>query len=393
MTSPNLKSHLSYKKFINKPKILLLDTGYLVTKDVIDAAENLGINLFSLKTQGTGQGSDHFIKNLLESLIAFKPDFLMSINHLGFDSEGVLTKLLAEYKIPMLSWFVDNPLFILGESKKNVSSWMQVFSFERNSIKYLKKLGFDNPVYMPTGCNRKLFHEKIASSIEKTPLSFVGNSWWDKGFLEPNKKIQEAAKRILKGCLIEEIIHNNSFSYGSKIKDNFKLNNEEFSAVLACAVARKSMERRVNFIKTFQNENICVYGDKYWADLIPDLSLKNRLEYSSQLPDLFKNCDFNTNISAFQMPTALNQRVWNVPGTGSLLITDFQEDLEEFFIEGEDLVSFKSNQEALEKYKFYKKNLDLREKIAKKAFKKIIRYHTVSHRLREMLKVMKSKFI
>lgn len=44
------------------------------------------------------------------------------------------------------------------------------------------------------------------------------------------------------------------------------------------------------------------------------------------------------NNPAAQMPTALNQRVWDVPGVCGFLITDAQEDALEFFEEDVDMV-------------------------------------------------------
>ncbi|CAD7772671.1 hypothetical protein BLFGPEAP_00816 [Candidatus Methanoperedenaceae archaeon GB50] len=119
IVSQSLKRVLDYKKFSSeKPRILIIDTPYFLVKEVISACHKLNWPIYRLRLSDLEKGSNEFIKRLIWALINFKPDFLLTINHFGFDEEGKLTELLTEFKIPFASWFVDNPFFILRNYPK-----------------------------------------------------------------------------------------------------------------------------------------------------------------------------------------------------------------------------------------------------------------------------------
>jgi len=92
---------------------------------------------------------NEFIKRLIWALINFKPDFLLTINHFGFDEEGKLTELLTKFKIPFASWFVDNPFFILKNYPKQISCYLFIFLWDKSYRKILQKNGFENIAILP----------------------------------------------------------------------------------------------------------------------------------------------------------------------------------------------------------------------------------------------------
>jgi spore maturation protein CgeB len=92
------------------------------------------------------------------------------------------------------------------------------------------------------------------------------------------------------------------------------------------------------------------------------------------------------------MPTAVNQRVWDVPGTGGFLLTDAQDDVRRFFVDGTDIALYETFEEAVEKASWYLQRPDEALKIAARGHAKIEAAHRVTHRLLEMYQVMKARF-
>ena len=93
-----LRKVLDYSRFRSSScKIVILDSGYLTVAECARGLEKLGHKVFPLAL------GDDFIKRLLNLLVMVKPDFLLTVNHLGFDEEGKLTDLLSELRIPFAS--------------------------------------------------------------------------------------------------------------------------------------------------------------------------------------------------------------------------------------------------------------------------------------------------
>ncbi len=394
--SEPLKQALGYPRFKGAPRVLVFDADYLTVRDIIDGAAELGWTVATLKTKTKGTPDDSFLARLLEALVLNRPDFILTVNHLGFDEAGVLSKLLNCYEIPTASWFVDHPLPIIGGAVENATSNTQVFCFERSALDWIRSQGYQDPVYLPTGSNRRWFHpDRINRSFDAQmamPLSFVGNSWWSKARVEPSKPIRKAAKKLKAQIEINRRTVANGFA---RQLDRATLKTRDprgrFAAA-SVALAEASMATRQRFAKALQPVGLTVFGDPYWEQLVPGITLKPGVDYKKDLPALFHGSDVNANVTAEQMPTAVNQRVWDVPSVKGFLLTDAQEDALEFFVEDEEIVVYRSLEEAKDKARFYIDHPELRAPIAQKAFDKVDQAHRISHRLEQMAKTMRARF-
>ena len=149
MNAPLLKRCLDYPRLKAPPyRILLLDSGYFTVAECKKGLEKLGHKVFLLPL-----GED-FIKRLLLLLVEAKPDFLLTINHLGFDVEGKLTSLLTELKLPFASWFVDSPTYILYRDNRQVSDFCAALQLGKelsaeNGGDRLQISGVPSPCYRP----------------------------------------------------------------------------------------------------------------------------------------------------------------------------------------------------------------------------------------------------
>lgn len=89
----------------------------------------------------------------------------------------------------------------------------------------------------------------------------------------------------------------------------------------------------------------------------------------------------------------LNMRTFEVMGTGSFLLTEYVPSMEELFQDGVHLAWYKTIDEAIDKAKFYLKNEDLRNEIAKKGYQEVILNHTIDNRLDRMLQVCEKELL
>ena len=82
-------------------------------------------------------------------------------------------------------------------------------------------------------------------------------------------------------------------------------------------------------------------------------------------------------------------RIFEAVCSGSLLITEYVEGLEQFFELEKEIVTFKTKEEALNKIIYYHNNIEERELIAKKGHERFMKDHTSKIRLEKLLNSLK----
>ena len=101
-----------------------------------------------------------------------------------------------------------------------------------------------------------------------------------------------------------------------------------------------------------------------------------------------KCTDINLNISLRSIVTGIPMRIFDIMGAGGFVLTDYREDMLQFFVPGEDFVYYESREDLLEKIDYYLAHDDERRQIAASGHEKIAQAHTFDHRVREILDVV-----
>ena len=57
---------------------------------------------------------EEVLRRLLIDIRDYVPDLVFTVNHLGFDREGLLLDTLHRLRVPSVSWYVDSPALILN---------------------------------------------------------------------------------------------------------------------------------------------------------------------------------------------------------------------------------------------------------------------------------------
>jgi len=392
MPSPALRAALGYRKLLPErpPRALVLRADYYVFGDLIEGARELGWSIDVLETPREGRGQGSFLRELLGRAVEGRPDFLLSVNHLGFDEEGALAGLLDDLGLPLASWFVDHPLPILGGAPESARANTQLFCFERSALPWLRDAGFEEPAYLPTAASTRRFHPdavdaELASELG-APLVFVGGSWWRRA-----REDFDAGRRARSIGLEERGPVDRQLLRRAPCPELAGLSRRDHDA-LQVALAERSMRRRRALLETLAPLAPRVHGDEAWRRLLPELDLHPSLDPERALPACFAGSAVNLNVTAEQMPTAVNQRVWEVPAAGGFLLTDDQEDVGLHFELGREAVTYGSPEEALELAQHFLEHRSEREAIATRAFERVEREHRTRHRLLEVERVMRARF-
>ena len=140
------------------PRVLLLTSKYFLMGEIEGACRKLGIEYKLVVIRDEAVARADFVQQLLEAVVAFRPDCCITLNHMGVDVEGVLMDLLARLQLPLASWFVDNPHLIIHLYSRCVSPWTTLFTWDADNIESLRTSGFGHVFYLPLGTDPDRFH-------------------------------------------------------------------------------------------------------------------------------------------------------------------------------------------------------------------------------------------
>ncbi len=91
------------------------------------------------------------------------------------------------------------------------------------------------------------------------------------------------------------------------------------------------------------------------------------------------------------MKNGLNQRIFDVPASGAFLLTDHKEALWDLFAP-EEVVTFRSVEDAQEKLAYYLKYPETRRRVATRARERVLSQHTYGHRVQTIVRQMAETF-
>ena len=393
-------------RFKNKePRILLITSKYFLVGELAAACKRLGYPHHLLILEDEEIAGSAFVENLLSAVIDFHPDCVLTMNHLGVDREGVLTDLLARLKLPLGSWFVDNPQLILHLYNHLVSPWTTIFTWDADNLPGLRSMGFEHAFHLPLGTDPDRFrpnrdamppHQSWVSSV-----SFVGNSMVYKvakrmeagRFSAPLLRgYENLAARF--GATEERSVRQFILDQGPELSDAYNgLPNDE---------ARLAYEAMITWEATRQYRATCVekilpftpliVGDDGWMTNFRHNShpwrLHPVLSYYADLPRFYQWSDVNFNCTSKQMKGAVNQRLFDVPAAGAFLITDWREQMDELFEPGKEMIVFREPEEIPELVEYYLRHPEARTRMALAARRRVLAEHTWDHRLQFILKTM-----
>lgn len=87
-------------------------------------------------------------------------------------------------------------------------------------------------------------------------------------------------------------------------------------------------------------------------------------------------------------PYANNMRLYEATGVGTLLITDWKDNLTEMFEPGKEVVTYHTPEECVELINYYLENDQERQMIAKAGQERTLRDHTSYQRMKELLEII-----
>ena len=404
-----------YPKFKEAaPRILLITSQYFLMGEVVEACKTLNLPHHLLHIENDEMGQAEFVENLLKAVLEFKPDFALTINHLGVDREGVFTELLERLELPLASWFVDNPHLILFQYAGLKSPWLSIFTWDADNVSSLKDEGFQHAFYLPLGATPERYAAAgavagagrfTAPPEWKAPVSFVGNSMVYKvaqrmKAAKPSKPLLLAYKQIAAGFAVhpERSVYAYLTAHHPELMPAYEqLGSMERRLAFETMITWEATRQyRAACLRPILDFNPLLVGDKGWRLTFPDappgVRLHAELSYYTDLPFFYPLSEINFNCTSAQMKGAVNQRVFDVPAAGAFVLTDWRAQMDDLFEPEKEVIFYRSPEEVPELLKYYLAHPQERGRIAAAARKRVLAEHTYAHRLQTIIARMREVY-
>ncbi|MEL6184793.1 MAG: glycosyltransferase [Myxococcota bacterium] len=378
LSSPHLKARLGYPRFASEDlDVLVIDARYHLVGELRRALAQRGHRVWTLPVAPDAQD---MVRTLLRALVEYRPDFVLTVNHHGFDEGGAVGDLLETLEIPVAAWYVDSPLFVLRGRPVPAAGVTALFTWERTLVPVFS--AECQTVHLPLATDPDTFS---GADVEGRGITFVGDSgrraaakWRDR--LDPQTfESAETVADSLRDRNAQRFVR-------AEVRDTARAADH-----LAAAAWRGTSRWRTEVLSAFVEDGLEVYGDEGWADALPSARRHPEVPYGPSLARLYRESAVNLNVTSLQMPTAVNQRVFDVPAAGGFLLTDAQADLAELFAEDE-IATWTCIEEAIDKSKYYVRHPERRQALVRRGQARVLAEHTYGHRADVLVDTLRRRF-
>ena len=386
------------------PRILLLTSRYFLLGEVTAACERLDIPHHLLDLQTREMEMEVFVGKVLHALTTFKPDFVLTVNHLGVDHEGVLAQILQRMDLPLVSWFVDNPHLILPLYPKAHQDRTLLLTWDADNVDSLRAFGYPNVAHLPLGVDHTRFTPGRPGREEwKADVSFVGNSMAAK--TEARRKAADPGPELSArlGEVARAFGDSEEPSAARFLLANYPELRPGFMELASpgrmlafetLLTWQSTLDYRLDCIRCLMPFKPLVVGDPGWIILMPGPGWRHlpELGYYEDLPGFYPRSAINFNATSRQMKGAVNQRVFDVPACGGFLITDHRRQMEELFEPGREVIVYEHPDEIQGLVERWLTDESGRRAVTEAARKRILAEHTYDHRIQALADLARQTF-
>ena len=347
--------------------------------------------------------SDEFerqVTSIVNKAKSEKCDGVVSWNYYSVASEAC-----ERLGIPYISWTFDSPL-VTAYTKTMPNSCNHMFIFDKAFCQDLKSKGA-NSYYLPLGVNTtrlgaiNITDEQIAHFSED--VSFVGSLYNYRNEYNkvkdrfPEDVIAAHEKIFIKQCgdwrnnylytdiSDEDIELMEKYARIHDIEDYLYISKRELYIGIIFARKMAEYERFRILNELGKCCKLTLYNSKDDHSMLENVICKPEVNYELETPIVYFSSKINLNMTIRSIQTGLPLRVFDIMGVGGFLLSNYQEEFEELYTPGKDVVLYSSMDELIDKTKFYLTHERERLTIAMNGYKRTIAEHTMKIRAVQML--------
>lgn len=374
--------------------------------DLIEAFEEIGLSVDCITEEMTRKDvSLQECIALLDATLQKKAyNFIFSINFYPAISE-----VCNIYHLPYLCWIVDSPIMELYTTSIR-NPWNRIFLFDRTLYEEFAPLNPNCIFHLPLATNVKSKQQVIAQCTHtdrtkfQSDVSFIGSLYTEKnpydrlknapeyltGFLSA---LMEAQKKVYGYYFVQECLNDEIVSTFRKHMPDFYTLPEGSYLTDAATVAQKyigykitAMERQEMLEALSAHFSVDLYTGSNTASL-PKVHNCGFAKTLTEMPVIFHESKINLNMTCKSIRSGIPLRIWDILGCEGFVISNYQAEIPEHFVPGEDIALYSSKEELLTLTDYYLHHENERKEIAHNAYQKMTEYHTFTVRVLQMLQL------
>ena len=342
------------------------------------ALVNMGHDILYFDYRGLKRhlGREGMNRRLQEVADAERPDVLFSVLHREIVEREVIRKISRQGRFLTLNWFTDDHFLFESYTQFWAPCFNWAVTTSAGALNKYASIGYTNVIKSQWGCNHFLYRP-----LDLPPAydcSFVG---------QPHGDRREVI-RALRGAGLSVRTWGNGWEEGvidqeemirvfNQSRINLNLSNASSpprrprsALTRARRAAREWLSDRLNIIP-----GVRAFREEARLRRKEQRRRRNAARSSAQPAGVV-------------LPEQIKGRNFEVPGCGGFLITGPAENLEEYYRDGEEVVIFRSQEELIDKARYYLEHEEERAAVAQAGCRRTLAEHTYVHRFAEIFERM-----
>lgn len=386
-----------------KKTILFLEWASFGTPFIVEAFEQLGYKVEKIpfpRDKVDTRRDEEYTGKLVQQILKKQYAAVFSYNY--FPVVAVACKAC---RLPYISWTYDSP-FIQLYSKTLEYDTNFVFVFDSYTVEELRQLGYDRVFYLPMAAPKDYYTRMQQNNSYKKQyacdVAFVG-SLYSEDFHNPFRALNK-----LEGYyagVVDGIVQAQKVVYGVNFLEQALYSRpdlvEELRKHCPIGVAADGLEtiewtyanyylsRKITSIerRALLEALGAVCDTKLYTpekNELKGVDVRGKVDFYREAPYVYSSSKINLNISLRSIKHGVPLRAFDIMGNGGFLLSNYQEDFFDLFEPDEEVVLYGSQEEAVEKARFYLEHDALRKEIAQRGYERIQAEHTYLHRAEVM---------
>ncbi|MBI5020376.1 MAG: glycosyltransferase [Ignavibacteriales bacterium] len=308
-------------------------------------SENYQVDFFPFDEIMRDIGRDNMNKRLIETVHELKPDccfFVLFTDEIKKETIQTITEKSGSITF---NWFGDDHWRFENYSKHWAPLFDWISTTDSLSVDMYQRIGCKNVIKTQWGFNHHLY--KNHDVVKEHDVTFIGQSHSNR-------------KRIL-----HQLEKNGlNIKCWGKGWENGRLNHEDMVKMFS--------RSKINLNFT---ESSIVFDWKPITKVFINRRADDSLHFNSPL-QMLRNIKVLTGKRRHQ----IKGRNFEIPGSGGFLLTQYADNLDEYFIPGKEIAVFSDTNDLKDKIKYYLSNDEERENIRQAGFQRALRDHTYEKR-------------
>lgn len=365
--------------------------------DMLDALSYMGHEVIKCEIPFLDYNVDAaFTHNLEKVFNKNKCDIFLS-----FDFFPLIAKSAERLKKKYISWVYDMPHGTLF-SPSIRSEYVYLYIFDREQYKQIKELGAKNIFHLPLAVNTRRLNKKLGelgeNIVYQQDVSFVGSLYEDnmfrkiqylpeylKGYLEGVIKAQMeiAGYNLVNEVLTEEVVSQLCKIVKLNLNKTYLWNDKQiYTDMINAEITHRERIRLLKSVNELFDFKL------FTGSVTKDFSKKvlgGTVSYDTQMPMVFRRSKINLNITLRSITSGIPLRALDIMGAGGFLLSNYQPELAENFVDGEEMVMFYNDEDMLYKIAYYLEHEEERKQIAYNGWRKVQKEFSYENQLKKIL--------